>query len=347
MTHDALFWESPRTVTTTRILLEIGAGQGLSPKQCLQGSQIDPCMLEDPLATISAQQELQVIRNLHALLGPEFPLGLEIGSRHHFTTFGIWGFALVSSSTFVSAVSVGLRYLQLTTTYSRITATARGHEAILLIDDQGLPEDVRDVLIESAMATLITLQIDLDPVNLPAKALRLKRQAPAYASRFEALFGVMPDFAQSENAVAVDINCLTLALPQANPLTRKYAETECQKLLAQRTQRKGYAGQIRDQLAGHTTHFPAMPVLAKELGTTPRTLRRRLAIEGVTYEDLIDEVRETLAEGLLKATTLSVEEISTRLGYSEPSAFARAFRRWKAMSPREYRHKDQSSETTS
>lgn len=335
----AAHWEFPRTVASTRILLELGASQGLGPQQCLQGSLIDPRLLDDPLATVAARQELQVIRNLHAALGPDFPLGLEIGIRHHYTAFGIWGFALVSSPTFVSAVSVGLRYLQLTTSYCRITPLARGQEAVLLIDDADLPEDVRDILIESAIAMLITLQNDLDAANLPTKALRLKRAAPAYAARFAELFGVLPLFEQAENALAVDIGCLALKLPQANPLTRKYAEAECRKLLELRTQRQGYAGQIRDQLMGRAMQFPTMPVLAQELGTTPRTLRRRLAAEGVTYEELVEEVRAALAEELLKATTLSVEEISERLGYSEPSAFARAFRRWKGVAPREFRQK--------
>lgn len=73
------------------------------------------------------------------------------------------------------------------------------------------------------------------------------------------------------------------------------------------------------------------------MGLHVRTLRRRLAGEGVAYEGLVDEVRSTLAEELLKVTSLSLEEVAQRLGYSEPPAFTRAFRRWHGMPPSVYR----------
>lgn len=330
-------WDFPRTITTVRILLDLGVSRGVSLSQCLQGTWITPQVLEDPHATISARQELQVIRNLQEALGGAFPLGLEMGVRHRYTAYGIWGLAVVSSPTFVSAVSVGLRYLQLTTSYCRVTPVAREEEAALLIDDRDLPADMADVLIESVMAMIVTLQADLDPVNLPIRELRLKRSAPVYASRFQEFFGVMPVFGATENAVAIDIGCLGLKLPQANELTRKYCETECQKLLELRGSRQGYAAQVRDRLARNPTAFPSMPQMAELLETTVRTLRRRLANEGITYEGLVDEVRGTLAEELLRATTLTMEEISERLGYAEPSAFSRAFRRWKGVAPKVFR----------
>jgi AraC-like DNA-binding protein len=69
----------------------------------------------------------------------------------------------------------------------------------------------------------------------------------------------------------------------------------------------------------------------------PKTLRRRLAKEGVIFSDLLEEVRRAIAEELLVNTELSHEEISVRLGYSETSAFSRAFKRWNSVSPRQFR----------
>lgn len=65
--------------------------------------------------------------------------------------------------------------------------------------------------------------------------------------------------------------------------------------------------------------------------------KRHLAIEGVTYEQLIDDIRKDLAEDLLKTTNLTVEEVAIQLDYSEVSAFSRAFKRWKGFSPRNFR----------
>lgn len=71
----------------------------------------------------------------------------------------------------------------------------------------------------------------------------------------------------------------------------------------------------------------------------PPTLRRRLDDEGSSYRLLLDEVRQALAEELLATGAIRLEEIAERLGYGEVSNFIHAFRRWKGMTPRQYRQR--------
>jgi len=77
--------------------------------------------------------------------------------------------------------------------------------------------------------------------------------------------------------------------------------------------------------------------VAQYLGTSPRTLQRRLANRQRTYRDFVDEVRLTWAQTLLCKTDTPVHEIAQRLGYRNPNAFSRAFRRWTGTTPRAYR----------
>lgn len=77
--------------------------------------------------------------------------------------------------------------------------------------------------------------------------------------------------------------------------------------------------------------------LARHLGTSPRTLQRRLADRRLNYRALVEEVRLETARTLLCRTDLPVQDIASRLGYRTPSAFARAFGRWTGCSPRAYR----------
>lgn len=91
--------------------------------------------------------------------------------------------------------------------------------------------------------------------------------------------------------------------------------------------------------------LPAGPVptpeeLAERLSVSPQTLRRRLAAEGTTYQRLRDEVRRDHAIAELAAGRVSIERLSRRLGFSEPSAFHRAFRRWTGETPRAYQARD-------
>ncbi|MFH9726296.1 AraC family transcriptional regulator [Streptomyces sp. NPDC017254] len=82
---------------------------------------------------------------------------------------------------------------------------------------------------------------------------------------------------------------------------------------------------------------PTPEELADRLSVSPQTLRRRLAAEGTTYQRLRDQVRRDHAIAELAAGRISIERLSRRLGFSEPSAFHRAFRRWTGETPRAYR----------
>lgn len=82
---------------------------------------------------------------------------------------------------------------------------------------------------------------------------------------------------------------------------------------------------------------PSLDQVAAALHMSDRTLRRRLAEEGVSFRGLLDEIREQIAEELLVTGGLSVAEVAERLGYVEVSSLSQAFRRWKGVGPRAYR----------
>lgn len=77
--------------------------------------------------------------------------------------------------------------------------------------------------------------------------------------------------------------------------------------------------------------------VARDMGLSRQTLYRRLKAEGVTFEQLLDELRHKLALKLLRDEHLAVKQASWRLGFSEPAAFSRAFKRWTGTSPSEAR----------
>jgi AraC-like DNA-binding protein len=79
--------------------------------------------------------------------------------------------------------------------------------------------------------------------------------------------------------------------------------------------------------------------VARDLGTSRRTLQRRLAAAGASYQDLLDETRREAAERYLAESSLSIAELGYLLGYSEPSAFHRAFKRWFGRSPQAFRER--------
>ncbi len=79
-----------------------------------------------------------------------------------------------------------------------------------------------------------------------------------------------------------------------------------------------------------------MPVVARALGVSPRTLRRRLTESGTSYQALFDEVRAERAAVLLTRRALPVEQVADRLGFAEAASFIHAFRRWYGTTPSSY-----------
>jgi AraC-like DNA-binding protein len=98
------------------------------------------------------------------------------------------------------------------------------------------------------------------------------------------------------------------------------------------------ATQVRHMIR-HQLHYegPTMAAVAGELGLHPRTLRRRLADEGETFEHLRDTVRFAVSRELIELTGIPISEVADFLGFSSLAVFSRAFRRWSGASPSDWR----------
>jgi AraC-like DNA-binding protein len=97
-------------------------------------------------------------------------------------------------------------------------------------------------------------------------------------------------------------------------------------------------GKLKNLIAESLKHErAALPAVASKLKVSTRSLQRQLALENISYSELVDEVREEMAKSLLARDDLGIAEIGAALGYRDPSSFSRAFMRWTQMSPRNYR----------
>ena len=329
-------WNFRRPVTSAALLARLGQEQGLTLVTCLAGTNLTEAILADPGATVVAADELQIARNLVSNLGAEEPLGLEAGLRYHLTAYGIWGYTLLSSPTLRSAIDIGLRYLDLTYAFCQIRSEVRGDELWLILDDSDIPADLRRFMVERDSAAIMTIQRELFAQAIPVKAVGYKFSEPTYPQRVQEIFGVAAHYNADCNYAVLDSRLLDLPLPQANPVTAAFCESQCQALLSQRQARSGLAAQVRDCLLKKPGHMPDMEATARVLGHSLRTLHRRLKEEGTSFRALTEEVREALAEEFLQSSHLSLEEIADRLGYAEAASFIHAFKRWKGHPPRAY-----------
>ncbi|MCO6059275.1 AraC family transcriptional regulator [Pseudomonas sp. MOB-449] len=328
---------SRRSAISVQLMTQFGLDQGLTLEQCLAGTGLDWRLLGDPGAEIDTVQELELLRNLARHLGQYPGMGLQAGRRYRLNTYGIWGFALLSSATYRSAVQLGLRYLDLTYSFHNMRLEEQGDDALLILEEQDQPDDLRAFLLERDVAGALSVHRDLVNCELPVHRADFRIPEPADVTPWHELLGVTPHFGASTNCIVFSRSLLDLPLPGANPQVAQHCEEQCKAILARRRQRAGFAGRIRDLLLARPGQLPDMERLAQALHMTSRTLRRKLAAEDTSFRQLQEEVLGALAEELLSSTSLRLEEIAERLGYGEVSNFIHAFKRWKGITPRQYR----------
>jgi AraC-like DNA-binding protein len=323
-------WDFPRASTGIVLLLEFAAEHEMDPADCLADSGVDEDTLHDPDALVEASQEIAVVRNLIRELGDRPGLGVEVGMRYHLTTYGIYGYALLSSPTMRHAAEVGLRYAALTFAYSQFTAEVDDlGRFVVRMRGHRIPADVRRFLVERDCAATVAEQRQIFAGSEAVQLQQVDIGFPEVSGGPHAsFFGVPITYNAASTALYFDGAYLDRPLPHGNPHTAQICIDLCERLLGQRSAGDGVARAVREHLIEHGGVDQGIEHIARQLHMTSRTLRRKLVAEGTTYRRLIDDVRLTIVQEALCKERLSAAELASRLGYSEPSSFIRAFRRW-------------------
>jgi len=161
---------------------------------------------------------------------------------------------------------------------------------------------------------------------------------PEDVAEFESVLGCRIETGASWNGWAVKQKAWQLPLVHSDPLLRRWLEGKAEEILRRQPSGTGVTLEVRRLLAkpipGEEISIRAV---ARRLAMTPRTLQRRLAQEGTSYEVLRDITVKDAAETFLADPALSISEVAYLLGYSEPGAFHRAFKRWHALTPLAFR----------
>jgi len=170
-------------------------------------------------------------------------------------------------------------------------------------------------------ATYVSFAHEPDHVAEYARVLRCQMRAKA-----------------SWNGVVIPKHALDLPLRRRDPVLRGWLERQATSILARLPATGDACDEVRSVLSAQATAGEmTIDAVARRLSTTPRTLQRRLARGGTSFERLRDDARRQAAELYLSTTTLTIAEVTYLLGYSEPTAFHRAFKRWRGTTPQAFR----------
>ena len=178
----------------------------------------------------------------------------------------------------------------------------------------------------------------LGDVDIELTEVRFTHPARTEIDEYRRAFESRVVFGAERNELIFPAWNLELPMANADPVLAAVLAEKIERLLAQFSDQPSLGSRVREwliaQLRGGN---PRIDALAEHLHMSERTLRRRLAEEGMTFKRILDEVRRELAIGYVQERQLSTGEIAFLLRYSEPSAFQRAFKRWTKLTPSEYR----------
>ncbi len=198
----------------------------------------------------------------------------------------------------------------------------RGTDSAALADEAAI----------SALVSFLRRQIDDPP---PPSHISFLHDEPAGGRALhEAFFGCPVAFGDSHTRVRFQVAYLVIPMPHRDPGLRALLDQQARALLAALPQPSDFDRAVQQRLVRLLPDGDvSLDKVARGLHQSTRTLQRRLAERGMTWQQLLDRTREQLARQYLGDPALSLAEIALLLGYSEQSAFTRSFRRWTGQTP--------------
>jgi AraC-like DNA-binding protein len=191
-------------------------------------------------------------------------------------------------------------------------------------------------LVEATLA--LTARIGNHFISGQERVLEVHFQhaSPSYASRYDQVFGCPVLFKQTKNALVFPRSALDVPQLHADSTVRAVLRDAAERLLQERSQQSA-AERVRTLLRWEN-NLATIDIdrIARHLGMSARALRRRLGAEGAPLSSLIDEARCQVACRELRRPDSTIKETAELLGFSEPSAFHRAFKRWTGRTPAEF-----------
>lgn len=314
---------------------------GYDAESLLAASVPGDCDLTNPDARVSCEA-MGTLLSL-AQRGRFTPnIALELAQRTPLGAYPLLDYLVATSETVEQGVEQLGRYLRLIGNPTEIAARQLDDVVRIEIGGNTAPFSVE------YSAALLVLHFRAETEGrFRAVSLSL-RHRPDDADAFAGALGCDVNGDASWNGLTVPIELWRLPLRRRDSLLRQLLERQADQILARLPQRSGVAEQVQRALAADlSAETTRIDTFARQLAMSGRTLQRRLADEGVSFQQLLEAARKEAAGRYLTEPTLAISEVAYLVGYSEPAPFHRAFKRWYRMTPETFRRRHRPSESGS
>jgi AraC-like DNA-binding protein len=325
------------SVAATTGLLETIAAAGGNPDQILRVLGLERSAFKNSEGFIASSLFAQILEEAARATADEC-FGLHFGEHYNPKNIGPLAYVVLNSPTLAVAIENAERYLHIHNQAANLSFSIEGEQAYLrfLLTDLAI-ESTRQHNEFSMAVTLNTLRIMAGSHWAP-REVQFAHEAPAHTYEHLRVFSAPVLFSCPTNAFVIERDLVESPVPAADPrlyrILRKYME----RVLNEIPREDDFLAAVRKALAERMREgTPKLAQVAQKMAMSSRTLERRLKEHGVAFNELVDDTRRRFALNFLRDRKNTLTEIAFLLGYSEVSAFNRAFKRWTGTTPMEYR----------
>ncbi|WP_439888027.1 AraC family transcriptional regulator [Pseudomonas sp. MBLB4123] len=317
-----------------RAALRGAARQGQDCHALLRQAGIQTALLDEPRARVAPEQFARLLQLLWEQLDDEY-LGFgRLRSRRG--TFAMMCHAIIHCRSLGKALARGALFYGLLPEAPGIRLEREGDWVRLSVDDSRL-WDPEHFLVESLLVIWHRLGSWLIGQRIRLEEASFAYAEPAHAGEYQLLFPGRRRFGAASSGLLFHARYLAMPLLQDERTLKQFLEHSPADLLARPDGGDSLSGQIRRLLGRDCARWADLDGIAQQLHMSPQTLRRHLREEGSSFQQLKDQLRRDLAIYQLGRDELSIQQIAEQLGFSEPSAFHRAFKKWTGLTPGAYR----------
>lgn len=330
--------ESSVAINYIRTALASARAAGLDIDALLNAAGIPPSLVGEQRARVPHAQYLVLTRLAMQALNDEF---LRQGGvrRTPIGTFPLMCRGVIHEPTLQRALVHALHFYNTLLPDVQLSLHRHGADAVIAVrlDDESVDPD--HVMVEVLLVLAQRFAGWLVDHRIALTQAQFRWQPPAHADEYRMLFHCPLEFGAARNAISFPARFLEWPVAQ-NPRTlRRFLREAPGNLLVIPDNDNSMTAQVRACLGrDFSQELPDFEEVAQRLRITPQTLRRRLREEGASYQEIKDNIRRDAAIGYLSRPQLSIMEIAQLMGFSEPSTFHRAFKKWTGLTPGAYRH---------
>lgn len=266
-------------------------------------------------------------------------LPLRTGASMRCDEYGAVGLAWKAAPTLRGSYTRVTRYARLWTSVVEYELQPQVDGTLFILHRTGVRRLGLRLSNEATLASAVAISREVSPNGFSPRHVYLKHPAPSDTTAHTAYFNCPVAFNAEHDALLLSDESLAQPTRLGDEgITRFLLSHLDAELAALQAAENTLATRTRATIARALSEgVPKLDDVARSLGLSARSLHRRLSEEGLSYQSLTDNTRRDLAEGMLMEETHSLSEIAFLTGFSEQSAFTRAFKRWTGQTPAQYR----------